>query len=89
MIIPIKANRHRIGNGQVSVMNPMPICFLFVGNDVSKHIELDRYSLPVVDDIEFVECTVGIGKHVNGFHLVISVFGSLECIHDNCRDFLL
>ena len=80
MIIPIKANRHRIGNGQVSVMNPMPICFLFVGNDISKHIELDRYGLPVVDDIEFVECTVGIGKHVNGFHLVISVFGSLECI---------
>ena len=35
-------------------MNPMPICFLFVGNDISKHIELDRYSLPVVDDIEFV-----------------------------------
>ena len=44
-------------------MNPMPICFLFVGNDISKHIELDRYGLPVVDDIEFVECTVGIGKH--------------------------
>ena len=27
-------------------MNPMPICFLFVGNDISKHIELDRYGLP-------------------------------------------
>ena len=63
MIIPIKANRHRIGNGQVSVMNPMPICFLFVGNDISKHIELDRYGLPVVDDIEFVECTLHILPH--------------------------
>lgn len=49
-------------------MNPMPICFLFVSNDIPKHIELDRYSLPVVHDIEFVEGAVGIDKHVDRFH---------------------
>ena len=39
-------------------------------------------------DIEFVERTVGIDKHVNRFHLVISVFGGSERIHDDCRYFL-
>ena len=67
-------------------MNPMPICFLFVGDDIPKHIELDCYNLPVVYDIEFVECAVGIGKHIDRFHWVTSVFGGLECVHDNCRD---